>query len=147
MPNLLSKEQAAKFYKWSIWAKPFMTYSLTGVILAIGATACYLLLLNRTTMDHVSTLLITLVSTITPVLGAIVLGKSYERGKGVKDEEIVPAVITEGSSTPQENNSSLVDMAAMLDPEVIINRDPIALLNKLDLDGFMPKVADDKPEV
>lgn len=147
MPDLLTKREAARFYRWSIWAKPFMTYSLTSAIISICATACYLLIINQTTMDQVSTLLITLVSTTAPVLGAIVLGKSYERGKGVKDEEIVPAVITDDTSNKQNEQSSLIDMAAMLDPDVIMSRDPIDLLNKLDLDEFMPKIADDKPEV
>jgi hypothetical protein len=147
MPELLSKKEAARFYRWSIWAKPFMTYSLTMAIISICATACYLLIIRQATMDHVSTLLITIVSTVAPVLGAIVLGKSYERGKGVKDEEIVPSVLTEESRAPDSSGSSIADLGAMLDPDVLMSRDPMVLLNKLDLDEFMPKIADDKPVV
>lgn len=141
MAELLTSKEAARFYKWSVWAKPFMVYTLTVSMIAIIVVACYLLISSKTTMNETSTLLITMVSAIAPVLAAIVLGKSYERGKGVRDEEVVPASMI--SSPASVSNDAL----AAVDPDVLMSNDPSILLNKLDLTDYLPKVADDKPEV
>jgi len=151
MTNLLTQKEAARFFKWSIWAKPFMIYTLTFALAAMVGTICFLLLMEKSTVSESSGLIIAFCTAITPIIGAIVVGKSYEKVKGASTDEDVTRMASNEPATPSVVEdvpaSSTHTLIAGIDPIALMQGDPFSVLNSMNLDDFMPKIADDKPVV
>lgn len=134
--RILSYAEISTFYKWNIWARPVLTYSLTIVLISISITACSMLLLGYATMNETSGLLMTIVGVIAPILTGVVLGRSYEKAKGVVDPalEQVQGEKEEGSDYFPPTPHPATD-------------DPFAILNSMPLEDYLPKLADDRPQI
>ena len=135
---ILTPKEISSYYKWSIWARPVLTYALTAVMCIVCLTVCVLLATGKTTLSDASALMITIVGAIAPILTSVVLGRSWERTRGANDE-------TEAwKQRPDYDPTSQLPSGPQAPAN---NNDPLAVLNSLNLDAYMPKVADDEPVV
>lgn len=135
---ILTPKEISTYYKWSIWAKPILTYALTAVMCIVCLTVCVLLATDKTTLSDASALMIVIVGAISPILTGVVVGNAWVRTKGANDE-------TEAwKQRPDYDPTSQLSSG----PQAPANsNDPMAVLNSLNLDAYMPKVADDEPVV
>lgn len=139
--KILTDAEMKRFYLWSIWSKPVLIYTFTSVILAVTLTTCYLMLTGKASMDNSSGVVIAIVSTVTPVLASIFLGKAYERSKGVREDEYIPS----RSTSPEDSVLASVSSFPSSEPD-----DALAALRSIDmgeLEKYVPKIADDHPQV
>jgi hypothetical protein len=163
--TLLTPDEVSRFYKASIWSRPVTLYSLTGVMVAVCLTTCYMVIMEKATLTDASGILMAIVGAVFPIIGVQILGKSYEKVKGASEEQTVvpaasqpstPVALPTTAGTPVavansllvgEPNSAVISLDRLANnPDLaVLGDDPIALLNGLNLDEYMPKIADDKP--
>lgn len=154
-PKLISARSATIYYLASLWMRPSLTYSLIVCILAVTGTTCALMWTGDTTLTESNALLITIVSACIPVLTALVVGKSWERTKGIRDDSVVeqarpsrydrehrderPIMVGRGGGNwrDDDDDNADTDSSSALD----------ALNNISGLDDYMPRKADDNPSV
>lgn len=130
--NLLSFAEMRSLYKWNAWMRPVLTYTLMTILSIVTLTICFMLITKSTTITESSGILITIAGGIVPILAAIVVGRSYERSKGIKDSAVEQLEEEERSNPPLPAFGT---------------GNPFADLNSLDLDEYMPRVADDNPRI
>lgn len=150
MLELVTNRVARRYYLAQLFIRPTLAYILTFCVTMITFTVCYMLLTQMTTLTDAAALLMAIVGAIVPVLTALVVGKSYERGKGIRDDDAISYNTPRDRMNDFRNDyqgyrgrgASHVDMD---DPDS--EEDPLAVLNSMNLDEYMPKVADDTPQV
>lgn len=150
MPAILTAKEAKSFYKWSLWTRPAITYAMCLCILAMIATICYLLIAGKATLVDASALLMTIFGAFSPVLTSIVLGKSYERGRGINSEnEALRNVIPSNPDASPDSIGNLKDVPQSSGGAIPFEVDDASAaldaLHATDVSGYEAKVADDKP--
>lgn len=149
MLELVTNRVARRYYLAQLFIRPTLAYMLTICVAAITFTVCFMLLSRMTTLTDASALLMSIVGAIVPVLTALVVGKSYERGKGIRDDDAI------SYNTPRDRMNDFRNDyqsyrgrgASRSDDDPDSEEDPLAVLNSMNLDEYIPKVADDTPQV
>ena len=140
MNQLFQYKEIKRYYTWSLWTKPLLIYSLIVCFLAVTITTCLLLILGKATINETSAILITIIGAVAPVLAIIFGGRSYERSRGVKDDDDFTVANT---ATMNEEDSS-----KSFDPfSSSLSSDPLTMLRNLDLEDYAPRIADDQPQI
>ena len=150
MLELISNRVARRYYLAQLFIRPTLAYALTACVMVITFTVCYMLLTQMTTIPDAAALLMSIIGAIVPVLTALVVGKSYERGKGIRDDAAIYG------NTPRDRMNDFRDeyqgyrgrgYSGYSNDDDAEDQNPLAVLNSMNLDDYMPKVADDKPQV
>lgn len=135
MNQLFQFAEIKRYYKWSLWVRPLLIYSLMTCFVAVTLTVCALVLLDKASINDASTIFITIIGAVAPVLAVIFGGRSYERSKGVRDDDDFASA---QAATKEES---------LIDPVTSNFDNPLDLLRSMDLSGYEPRVADDKPQI
>lgn len=155
MPPILTPKEAKRYYKWSLWTRPAITYVMVTCVWAMVGTICYLLLVGKASLTDASALLMTIFGAFTPVLTSIVLGKSYERARGVNSENeaiqntIPPNPIPDNSDASPSSIQGLQNIPSSAGGSLPFNPDDaddaLHTLRQMDVSGYESQVADDNP--
>lgn len=139
MNQLFQFSEIKRYYKWSLWSKTLLIYSLMASLMSVTLTTCALLLLEKATLNDSSAIFLAIIGGVAPVLAVIYGGRSYERSKGVKDDDdfaTATAIASEG------------DKQTPIDPfSASLSDNPLDLLRSLDLSEYEPKIADDHAQI
>lgn len=125
----VSATTLANIYVLSAAARPILLYLFALMYFLFTLVIVFLLAMGKETIATSSVLIVTIVATIAPIITLIVGGRTYEKIKG-KDLE---ATVSE--QKPAETSPT------------VEATDPMSQLLSMDLSQFLPKPADDTPDL
>lgn len=135
---LLGNKSLSRVYIFQAITRPFLVISFVLIYVFFSLVLGILLLVGKETIGTTSALIMTLIGSISPLLGAQILGRSYEKVKG----RALDVRVEEKVTVENQISDNVDDIPKMID-----ENDPFAELNAMDLKDYMPKVADDNPVI
>jgi len=141
MAKVLTDKEYKTLYIVQAWARPLLMYAMTLIFFILSIMMIILVWSKEVSLNDASGILMTIVGIIGPVVSFMVIGRSYEKGKGAAAEA---STIDSPSSSSSDNTSYVPEDNVPIDSNP---DDPFADLKKMDLSEYQSKVADDRPSL